>query len=92
MNTVRYIKSFSKGQITIPKEFREFFGIGDEFWLKLQINDGKLIAEPVEKKGSEKEKAAYRKKLLAIKADWFDENDYKAIRKENEDRLKEYGI
>lgn len=63
MDTVRFIKSFSKGQITIPKEFREFFGIGDEFWLKLHIADGKLIAEPVE----QKYKANYKKTLLGIK-------------------------
>src|SRR5919205_520824 len=49
MNTTRFIKSFSKGQITIPKEFRDLFGIGDEFWLKLSVEDGKLVAEPVER-------------------------------------------
>lgn len=63
MNTIRYIKSFSKGQITIPKEFREFFGIGDEFWLKIHIADGKLIAEPIE----QKHKTDYKKTLLGIK-------------------------
>lgn len=63
MKNVRFIKSFSKGQITIPKEFREFFGIGDEFWLKIHIADGKLIAEPVEQKHN----TNYKKTLLGIK-------------------------
>jgi AbrB family looped-hinge helix DNA binding protein len=49
MNTVGYVKSFSKGQITIPKEVREVLGIGDEFWLKLSIENGKIVAEPVER-------------------------------------------
>ena len=47
MQHVRYIKSFSKGQITIPKEFRDAIGIGDESWMKLYVEDGKLIAQPV---------------------------------------------
>ncbi len=64
MDTVRYIKSFSKGQITIPKDLREALGIVDEFWLKLYLEDGKIIAEPIEKKGN---KEKYRKSLLNIK-------------------------
>jgi len=36
----KYIKSFSKGQITIPKEMRYGNGLGDVFWLKLYIQDG----------------------------------------------------
>jgi bifunctional DNA-binding transcriptional regulator/antitoxin component of YhaV-PrlF toxin-antitoxin module len=78
MNTSRYIKSFSKGQITIPKEFRDVFGIGDEFWLKISIEDGKLIAEPVENKET---KWDYAQKLLGIKGEWFSEEEYTNLRK-----------
>ena len=65
---VKYVKSFSKGQITIPKEFREVFGMTEEFWLRLYIEEGKIIAEPVER---EKNKKEYREKLLKIKGKWF---------------------
>ncbi len=65
MDAARYIKSFSKGQITIPKEIREILGMADEFWLKLYLEDGKIIAEPVEK---ERNKEKYRKSLLNIKS------------------------
>lgn len=69
MNGVRFVKSFSKGQITIPKEMRDALGIVHEFWLKLSVQNGKIIAEPVEKEKNEEtlNKTAYRKKLLALK-------------------------
>ena len=89
MHTVRYIKSFSKGQITIPKEFRDMVGIGDEFWLKLSVQDGKFIAEPVEQEQTAED---YAQKLLTIDTDWFCEEDYKAIREEVEERMKRLGI
>lgn len=88
MNTVRYIKSFSKGQITIPKEFREFFGIGDEFWLKLYINDGKLIAEPIE----QKHKMSYKKTLLTIKGAWDLETELAKSRKQIEEQLDKHTL
>ncbi len=89
MHAVRYIKSFSKGQITIPKEFRDMVGIGDEFWLKLSVQDGKFIAEPVEQEQTAED---YAQKLLTIDTDWFSEEDYKAIREEVEERMKRLGI
>lgn len=49
MNGLTFIKSFSKRQITIPKDLRERFGLGDKFWLKLYIQQDKIILEPVEK-------------------------------------------
>lgn len=86
MNTsVRFIKSFSKGQITIPKEFRDAFGIENEFWLKIYVAGGKIIAEPVENK---KSKAAWRKKLLKIKGDWLDPEEIQKNRQEIEERLR----
>lgn len=85
MNTVRYIKSFSKGQITIPKEMRKTIGVGDDFWLKVYIDDNKLIAEPV---GEPEDKSKYLESLLKIKGDWFLLKDYKSIRNQIEKRLK----
>ena len=72
MMVTRYIKSFSKGQITIPKEFREFFGIGEEFWLKLSIHNGKIVAEPMEKETNKKN---YKVKLLGIKGVWINPSE-----------------
>lgn len=73
----KYIKSFSKGQITIPKEMRDGFGLGDVFWLKLYVENEKIIAEPLEK---EVDSGEYKKKLLKIDGGWFDLKDYKKIR------------
>ena len=77
MNTVRFVKSFNKGQITIPKEFRNSFGIVNEFWLKLYIQNGKLIGEPVE---IEKNGSDYIQKLQDIKGEWFSPKEYKKTR------------
>jgi len=68
MNTVRFVKSFSKGQITIPKDIRDWLGISEEFWLKLSVQEGKIIAEPAEVKTN---KSVYAKKLLKLKGDWL---------------------
>ena len=80
----KYIKSFSKGQITIPKEMRDGLGLGDVFWLKLYVENEKIVAEPVEK-GSNS--AEYQKKLLNIDGSWFDLEDYKKMRGDIERRF-----
>lgn len=64
-NTIKYIKSFSNGQVTIPKEIRESLGIGENFWLKLSVDEGRIIAEPME---STQDKKSYKDSLLDIKA------------------------
>ena len=84
MDTVRFIKSFSKGQITIPKEFRKAIGVRDNFWLKLTIKSGKIVAEPVER---EKDKKAYSQKLMTIKGKWFSLNEFREARKAVEKKL-----
>lgn len=43
-----YIQSFSKGQVTIPKKIRKQLNMGDNFTLKLTLQDGKIVAEPVD--------------------------------------------
>lgn len=89
MNTMGYIKSFSKGQITIPKVVRETLGIGDDFWLKLYISNGKIIAEPVEK---EKNQSDYLKKLLSIKGGWISKDEIEKNRAAVEKQLKERAL
>lgn len=88
MNTqVRYVKSFSKGQITIPKEFRDAFGIGDDFWLKLSLKEDKLIAEPV-KEEKKMSKAAWRTWLLSINETWDLRREIKKNREDMEKQMK----
>lgn len=82
---VKFVKSFSKGQITIPKEFREKLGLRDDFWLKISDEDSKLIVEPVP---DETATADYAAKLLKIKGDWFSREDHEKMRQEAEERLK----
>lgn len=84
MNTVRFIKSFSKGQITIPKDIRDTLGMLNEFWLKLYVQDGKIIAEPIEQKP---DKSAYVQKLLNINGDWLDPDEVKVNREQIEKQL-----
>ena len=66
---------------------RETLGITNEFWLKLYIQNGKIIAEPVEK---EKNKAEYAKRMLSIKGKWFSEEEHKKIREGIEEKLRKY--
>ena len=89
MNTVRFVKSFSKGQITIPKEVRDELGIINEFWLKLYIQNGRIIAEPIEK---DRDKAGYAKRLLKIKGKWFNENEIAKNREQVERQIKKRAL
>ncbi len=84
MNGQVFIKSFSKGQITIPKVFRDRLGIRDDFWLKMAIDGNKLIAEPVSDAIRPKNVAD---KLLKVKGDWFNLSDWKKTRAEVSRRL-----
>lgn len=74
---IKYIKSFSQGQITIPKEFREELGLDNEFWLKLQLINQVIVAKPIEKSINKKQ---YANSLLKIKGDWFDYKDWEKMR------------
>lgn len=86
MNTISFVKSFSKGQITIPKKLRKAVGLRDDFWLKLSIEEGKIIAEPV---GEEKNASGYSQKLLKVKGDWFSQDELEVNRQEIEKKLKD---
>jgi bifunctional DNA-binding transcriptional regulator/antitoxin component of YhaV-PrlF toxin-antitoxin module len=78
MQSVKYIKSFSRGQITIPKDLREELGVPEEFWMKIFIDDGKLVVEPVSKEIS---KDDYVQSLLSMDTSWFTEDDYQDYQK-----------
>lgn len=83
--TQKYIKSFSHGQITVPKEFREELGLGDEFWLKLYIDQNKIVGEPVGPKITLK---SYREKLLKLDTSWFSEKKWQAESKKIREEIK----
>lgn len=89
MNNVRFVKSFSKGQITIPKEIRDALGIMNEFWLKLSLENGKIIAEPIEK---EQNKTAWRKSLLQMKSILIDPEEIKKNREDVEKQIKQRSL
>lgn len=85
MNGQVFVKSFSHGQITIPKVFRDKLGLEENFWLKMALeNNDRLVAEPVVDKPKPENLAA---KLLTVKGDWFDMSDWKKTRREISHRL-----
>lgn len=84
MDTTRFVKSFSKGQITIPKDFRDMFGLTSDFWLKLYIDNGKIIAEPIEKVANQDE---YLKKILSITGKGFNPEEINKNRRNVEKQL-----
>lgn len=85
MNNTKYIKSFSSGQITIPKDIRDELGMQNEFWLKLYVKENKIIAEPIVTKIN---KAEYLQKLLKIKGKWFNKTELFNNRKQLEKQIQ----
>ena len=91
----RFIKPFSKGQITIPKNYRDYLGINDKRWVMISLFKDQILLRPVkdvaEKRGisPKLEPKAYRKVLLKIRGDWFDEKELNRTRRGVEKRLAE---
>lgn len=77
------IKYYKNDQINLPKEFKDMLNLGNNYTLKLSLDDDKLVVEPVKKINN----AEYAKSLLTIKGDWFSYEDYKNTRKQINDRL-----
>jgi len=89
MTAVKFVKSFSRGQITIPKKIREDLGMGEDFWLKLYVEGGKIVGEPVEEQGKKKfSREEYIKKLISLKTDWFNPQEIVEMRKRTAQRMK----
>jgi len=87
MQLQSFVKSFSNGQITIPKKFREKLGIGNDFWLKLSLDQNRIIAEPQETKPNRKK---YAETLLKLKTNWFDYKEWKEMRKKTNENLNRH--
>lgn len=43
----RLVRHLRHGQITIPKEFRDALGLGEDDMLSIELVDGRLEVEPV---------------------------------------------
>ena len=84
MSPYKFVKSFSQGQITIPKEFRNELNLGQEFWLKLILEQDKIIAEPAIPSPTPSD---YSQKLLQVKGGWFDLKDWQKTRQQVSRRL-----
>jgi len=91
MSKAVFIKSFSKGQITIPKKIRDSMGLSSDFWLKVSTDNGKIIAEPVEEEW-DRNKQEWKKSLLKMKPIDIDLEEIKRNREEIEDRLRRQSI
>lgn len=46
----QFIKPYSRGQITIPQDFRDYLGINEKNWLFLAIKGDSLIIKPIKER------------------------------------------
>lgn len=89
----KFIKPFSKGQITIPKNYREYLGIDEESWLKISLWNNQILVQPIKEVREARrvkprlDKKTYLKVLLKIKGDWLKKEEIRKIRTEVEKRL-----
>lgn len=85
MNQINtYGQTFSKGQLTIPKKFRDYFNLGDNFAYKMTNQGQKIIIEPQSQK-----KESLSSIISQIDQPVFTDKDYKdylKMRKENKKR------
>lgn len=86
MTSVRYIKSFSKGQVTIPKAIRDHLGLGDDFWLKLEVQGQKILAEPTQ---GASDPEAFLHELLQMNGGWLTPQEQQRMRQKIELRLQD---
>jgi len=89
----KFIQPFSRGQVTIPKDYREYLGINEESWLKISLLDDQILIQPVKDTKESRvvkpkiSREAYLKKLLKIKGAWFNKKGIDEVRTEIEERL-----
>ncbi len=94
----QFVKPYSRGQITIPQEFRDYLGIDENKWLFLTIKNKAIIIKPIKEKEILKEESVneqkksfgkYLKTLPAIKGLFGEEiaRENLKIRKQVEKKL-----
>ena len=67
LSSSQFIKPYSRGQITIPQEYRDFLGINEKTWLFMAVKDKSLIIKPVEEKEILEKKGKYLKSKISFK-------------------------
>ena len=72
----------------LKDEFREALNLEGDFWLKLTIKEGNIVAKPVASKVKKFNKLEWRNKLLSLKTEWFGEKEIKEIHKNRIDLEK----
>ena len=91
--STQFVKPYSRGQITLPKNFRQKLGITSQTWLKLVLLRDRILLEPAERQLPKKERLVikpkvsgknYLKLLDKIEGSFGEEvaQDNKKIRKE----------
>jgi bifunctional DNA-binding transcriptional regulator/antitoxin component of YhaV-PrlF toxin-antitoxin module len=52
----QFVRTYSRGQVTIPQNYRDYLGITDGSWLKIFLKENGLFIQPLkeEKMGAEK--------------------------------------
>lgn len=89
----RFVKPFSRGQVTLPKIYRDYLGIDEASWLKVSLWNGQILLKPVKESQAARKirpvlgKKTYLKALSAIKGDWLNQKEMKKIRTAVEKRL-----
>jgi len=59
----QFIRTYSRGQVTIPQNYREYLGISDGSWLKIFLKGSGLFIQPLKK-----EKTEVKKNTFIVKA------------------------
>ena len=66
-------------------------GLSEDFWLKVSIDDGKIIAEPIEEEKDENKKH-WKSSLLKMKSVDINSSEIKRNREEIEKRLAKQSL
>ena len=83
----KYIRPFSKGQITLPKDYREYLGIDENSWLRIALENSQILIEPVKEERKTRtvkpkvDRKRYLKILSKIQGKWFGEKEVEEIKK-----------
>ncbi|MEK9149569.1 MAG: AbrB/MazE/SpoVT family DNA-binding domain-containing protein [Candidatus Desantisbacteria bacterium] len=91
-NLVTYGQTFSKGQLSIPKNIRDYYCLGENFAYKMTHQEDRIIIEPQEKKSK---KGNLASALAKIKEPIYSQEDIDFIMRGRDDwdkRIKELGI
>jgi len=58
----QFVRTYSRGQVTIPQNYRDYLGITDGSWLKIFLKENGLFIQPLKE-----EKMGVEKKTFIVK-------------------------